>query len=181
MRRKVDHVPQDGGGRGSPLRHGSLGARALRLRYGRGMSMGNGRRGGGGGGAPLMPLAPCSPPRLSSPMQPRTLPARHAAQPTRVRGSRPPPPPPPPRTEWTRRVPHPVLIGHAASPRPRRRAAGQQGGRNQLRAAPGPRLRHPRNVAPRCVCCTLVRTPPRGSIIKRFPDFSSVRDSERCH
>ena len=24
-------------------------------------------------------------------------------------------PPPPPRTEWTRRVPHPVLIGHAAS------------------------------------------------------------------
>ena len=29
---------------------------------------------------------------------------------------RPPPPPPPPlRTKWTRRVPHPVLIGHAAS------------------------------------------------------------------
>ena len=27
-------------------------------------------------------------------------------------GSRPPPPP---RTKWTRRVPHPVLIGHAAS------------------------------------------------------------------
>jgi hypothetical protein len=26
-------------------------------------------------------------------------------------------PPPPPRTKWTRRVPHPVLIGHAASPR----------------------------------------------------------------
>ena len=24
-------------------------------------------------------------------------------------------PPPPPRTDWTRRVPHPVLIGHAAS------------------------------------------------------------------
>ena len=23
------------------------------------------------------------------------------------------PPPPPPRTKWTRRVPHPVLIGHA--------------------------------------------------------------------
>jgi hypothetical protein len=23
--------------------------------------------------------------------------------------------PPPSRTEWTRRVPHPVLIGHAAS------------------------------------------------------------------
>ena len=26
-----------------------------------------------------------------------------------------PPPHPPPRTKWTRRVPHPVLIGHAAS------------------------------------------------------------------
>jgi len=26
-----------------------------------------------------------------------------------------PPAPPPPRTKWTRRVPHPVLIGHAAS------------------------------------------------------------------
>jgi len=25
------------------------------------------------------------------------------------------PPPPAPRTKWTRRVPHPVLIGHAAS------------------------------------------------------------------
>ena len=25
------------------------------------------------------------------------------------------PPPPPLRTKWTRRVPHPVLIGHAAS------------------------------------------------------------------
>jgi hypothetical protein len=24
---------------------------------------------------------------------------------------------PPPRTKWTRRVPHPVLIGHAAPPR----------------------------------------------------------------
>jgi hypothetical protein len=28
---------------------------------------------------------------------------------------RPPPPLPPPRTKWTRRVPHPVLLGHAAS------------------------------------------------------------------
>ena len=27
----------------------------------------------------------------------------------------PPPPPLHPRTKWTRRVPHPVLIGHAAS------------------------------------------------------------------
>ena len=30
-------------------------------------------------------------------------------------GGRSPPPPPRPRTKWTRRVPHPVLIGHAAS------------------------------------------------------------------
>jgi hypothetical protein len=35
----------------------------------------------------------------------------------RLRGMRPSarPPHPPPRTKWTRRVPHPVLIGHAAS------------------------------------------------------------------
>ena len=26
-----------------------------------------------------------------------------------------PPPPPPPRTKWTRRVPHPVLIGQVSS------------------------------------------------------------------
>ena len=31
-------------------------------------------------------------------------------------GAHPPPPPLPPCTKWTRRVPHPVLIGHAASP-----------------------------------------------------------------
>ena len=36
-------------------------------------------------------------------------PAAHAA------GRCRPPPPPLPRTKWTRRVPHPVLIGHAAS------------------------------------------------------------------
>jgi hypothetical protein len=33
------------------------------------------------------------------------------------------PPPPPPRTKWTRRVPHPVLIGHAASTTRRTRGA----------------------------------------------------------
>ena len=40
-------------------------------------------------------------------------------EPTRAFGHKlkkaPPPPPPPSRTKWTRRVPHPVLIGHAAS------------------------------------------------------------------
>ena len=34
----------------------------------------------------------------------------------------PPSPPPPPRTKWTRRVLHPVLIGHAASLTPSPRA-----------------------------------------------------------
>ena len=32
-----------------------------------------------------------------------------------LRGAPPPPPPPPSRTKWKRRVPYPVLIGHAAS------------------------------------------------------------------
>ena len=32
-----------------------------------------------------------------------------------VPGVATPPSPPPPRNMWTRRVPHPVLIGHAAS------------------------------------------------------------------
>ena len=31
--------------------------------------------------------------------------------------SAPPPPPPSPRTKWTRRVPHPVLIGHVRGQR----------------------------------------------------------------
>jgi hypothetical protein len=34
--------------------------------------------------------------------------------------------PPPPRTKWTRRVPHPVLIGHAASLTPHRRGRAPQ-------------------------------------------------------
>ena len=52
-----------------------------------------------------------------------------------------PPPPPSSRTKWTRRVPHPVLIGHAASltpyksdtPRPSPRTLMQAlGGRAEL-------------------------------------------------
>ena len=42
-------------------------------------------------------------------------PWRGARPPPRGAPPRPPPPPPPPRTKWTRRVPRPVLIGHAAS------------------------------------------------------------------
>ena len=40
--------------------------------------------------------------------------ARPRRRPATRRASRQPPPPPP-RNEWTRRVPHPVLVGHAAS------------------------------------------------------------------
>jgi hypothetical protein len=47
----------------------------------------------------------CAPRRAQrAPAQPQ----RHARRAERFR-------PPPPRTKWTRRVPHPVLIGHAAS------------------------------------------------------------------
>ena len=41
--------------------------------------------------------------------------ARHRALEAALAAQAPPPPPPPSRTKWTRRVPHPVLIGHAAS------------------------------------------------------------------
>ena len=43
-----------------------------------------------------------------------------------------PPPPPSPRTKWTRRVPHPVLIGHAA-PLSQVRRAGRAGRVRRLR------------------------------------------------
>ena len=42
-------------------------------------------------------------------------PAVHQLDARHARPHPPPPPPPPPRTKWTRRVPHPVLIGHTAS------------------------------------------------------------------
>jgi hypothetical protein len=44
------------------------------------------------------------------------------------------PPPPSPRTKWTRRVPHPVLIGHAAF-------LSQAGGRSRTPFPPGIRQR----------------------------------------
>jgi len=44
----------------------------------------------------------------------------------------------PPRTKWTRRVPHPVLIGHAA---PGRRRGHQHGGGGTLRLGQAPRGR----------------------------------------
>jgi hypothetical protein len=43
------------------------------------------------------------------------LPAHAGARAAVAARERLPPPPPAPRTKWTRRVPHPVLTGHAAS------------------------------------------------------------------
>ena len=54
----------------------------------------------------------------------------------RAAGKPPPPPPPTPRTKWTHRVPHPVLIGHAASS-PRT---------NRTRRVPHPRTNRTRRV-----------------------------------
>jgi hypothetical protein len=62
------------------------------------------------------------PPRTPSPLAHRasdftSLSPRHRSAPPRgLTASRGLTPPPPPRTKWTRRVPHPVPIGHAASP-----------------------------------------------------------------
>ena len=78
--------------------------------------------------------------------------------PAHPRCARQPSAPPPPRTKWTRRVPHPVLIGHAASlggaretarvaqgdtspagARGARRGRGRDAGRTQsLRRSPAP-------------------------------------------
>ena len=59
--------------------------------------------------------APGAPPaRCAAPVAARTLPERGAFWEAAFSDGVPsPPPPPPPRTKWTRRVPHPVLIGHA--------------------------------------------------------------------
>ena len=96
------------------------------------------------GGDALLPASSSSTPRASARSAHRTgalythpcplrccgacVPARRAAE---SRGARPPPPPPPPsRTKWTRRVPHPVLIGHARVPPP---------STNRTRRVPHPR------------------------------------------
>jgi len=64
------------------------------------------------------PAAHAVRPRAPAPPRPRAPhPLCTALRPrTGARSDSPPrPPTPPPRTKWTRRVPHPVLIGHAAS------------------------------------------------------------------
>ena len=75
---------------------------------------------GPGASPPWTPARPRPRPRPRSPSSPRAS----AYQPPRPFGSAAPPPPPRPapplppplRTNRTRRVPHPVLIGHAAPP-----------------------------------------------------------------
>ena len=68
--------------------------------------------------------AQARPHRAPHPRRARAMPPPKAASRVAARAERPPParaqrtlppPLPPPRTKWTRRVPHPVLIGHAAS------------------------------------------------------------------
>jgi len=45
-------------------------------------------------------------------------------------------PPPPPRTKWTRRVPHPVLIGHAMASLGGRERTRRTAGRNRFEPPP---------------------------------------------
>ena len=109
---------------GSPAPSDGRSSRASRPRAGSVLSLdshGEAPRGGAGGRrsphlsdghatdeahdlseAELLPAAPS-----------RAARARRAAPPVGAAGEHPPP-----RTKWTRRVPHPVLIGHAASPTP---------------------------------------------------------------
>ena len=99
-----------------------------------------------------LPPPPPHPPRLACAAQvheplgwasvmPDRPGARRWGPPLRPRGvtraaSPPPPLPPPPRTKWTRRVPHPVRIGHASSP-----GAGPAETTSPSSGAPRPRVR----------------------------------------
>jgi hypothetical protein len=87
-----------------------------------------------------------------------------------------PPPSPPPRTKWTRRVPHSVLIGHAASLRLRSRGGRRKRGRTRRRCCAccgycgGPR--RPRRPRRSFRCC------PRGSLPRKSPR-ATPRDPPR--
>ena len=59
--------------------------------------------------------ASCRPQSWSRPTTCASI-VRRCRPPRTATGSRPRRAPAPPRTKWTRRVPHPVLIGHAAMP-----------------------------------------------------------------
>ena len=88
----------------------------------------------------------------------------------------PPPPPPHPRTKWTRRVPHPVLIGHAA--RTPSRTACRQPEALSLPSTGGPALRRDRvacearsPAAPRFRRRSLLRLVPGEPEPRGGPDW----------
>jgi len=72
--------------------------------------------------------------------------------------------PPPPRTKWTRRVPYPVLIGHAASltqvemPEPKKNTAARGKGKKGKKRAGGKR-------AARATTATDAPPPPPGDAV----------------
>ena len=68
--------------------------------------------------------------------------ARPSRAPRALTHGRPPATRPPPRTKWTRRVPHPVLIGHAAVP-----GALQRGPNARVRRGAGRACARARGVA----------------------------------
>jgi len=72
---------------------------------------------------------------------------------------------PPPRTKWTRRVPHPVLIGYAASLSQIREKWGQQ--RLPRAAPPRQACAHRRGVAPTS-CSAWVSRRCTAAIIRQF-------------
>jgi len=82
-------------------------------------------------------------------------------------------PPPPPRTKWTRRVPHPVLIGHAESlgrpPSPRRLTRGCSARRRTDRSSRACTWSWARRRSParRCTWATRAGTARRSSLSAR--------------
>ena len=113
--------------------------------YRRDTVRGNSRDGGGGGVISLqLPPPPCfslfpitSPALFLAVVRARRVRWGGAARNGRVAGhpDRRVPPPPPPRTKWTRRVPHPVLIGHAVRKNLSRRVAYRSADALQARRA----------------------------------------------
>ena len=82
----------------------------------------------------------------------------------------PPPPPPPPRTKWTRRVPHPVLIGHAASlagcGAQATRAEGTKAARRRARRARVAQVPAERALGSRVAATTSLQTRTSGGALQ---------------
>jgi hypothetical protein len=76
-------------------------------------------------------------------------PGPHAARVRRGTAAGGGPPPSPPRTKWTRRVPHPVLTGHAAGGGPARRGRAPRRPRRPARRPARPLRRCSSRQAPR--------------------------------